>query len=74
MRLAPFSYFWICWKLTPHCSASASCDMPIVLRRMRTAAPSAMSIGSGVFADTSAISKILRLAMSPSDTASPSCD
>ena len=65
IRFAPFSYFWICWKLTPHCSASASCDIPMVRRRMRTAAPSAMSMGSGALVDTSDISESFRCASVP---------
>src|SRR3954453_77601 len=45
-RLAPRSYFWICWKVTPADSANACCDRPRSLRSRRMRAPTATSIGS----------------------------
>ena len=43
-RLAPRSYFWICWKVTPAASARACCDKPRTLRSNRIRAPTATSI------------------------------
>ena len=45
MRLMPFSYFWICWKVRPSFSPSFSWLMPSSMRRKRTRLPTWMSIG-----------------------------
>ena len=39
IRLMPFSYFWICWKVRPRCSPSFSWLIPSSMRRRRTRLP-----------------------------------
>src|SRR5690606_11692057 len=39
IRLAPRSYFWICWKVTPRFAASASWEISSCSRRCFTRAP-----------------------------------
>ena len=46
-RLVPFSYFWICWKVSPSASPSFSWLMPSMMRRIRTRLPTYLSIGLG---------------------------
>src|SRR6185503_6527296 len=46
-RLVPFSYFWICWKVTPSISPSVVCDMLACCRISRTRLPIATSTGLG---------------------------
>ena len=49
MRLTPFSYFWICWKVIPSAAPSFSWLIPTVMRRIRSRAPTWLSIGLGIF-------------------------
>src|ERR1700733_4845397 len=39
MRFDPFSYFWICWNVTPRSSPSLLWLMPSIARRIRNRAP-----------------------------------
>ncbi|SCM75836.1 hypothetical protein KL86PLE_30283 [uncultured Pleomorphomonas sp.] len=48
-RVAPFSYFWTCWKVTPSAVPSFSWEMPRIMRRMRMRAPTCTSAGFGTF-------------------------
>ena len=47
MRLVPFSYFWICWKVMPSCLARLSWEMPCSLRCCFRRWPTWMSMGWG---------------------------
>ncbi|AAL49621.1 unknown [Sinorhizobium phage PBC5] len=58
-RLAPFSYFWTCWKVMPRCAASVSWLMPMMLRRSRMRAPTCVSIGFGFFGDGLVLASIV---------------
>src|ERR1044072_1755714 len=49
IRFAPFSYFWICWNVSPSASPSFSWLMPSIRRRMRTRLPTYLSTGFGAF-------------------------
>jgi hypothetical protein len=45
MRLAPRSYFWICWKVMPKASATWVWLNPMTLRRILRRAPTYRSTG-----------------------------
>jgi hypothetical protein len=48
IRFVPFSYFCTCWNVRPRASPSVVWLMLSVIRRMRTRAPTCLSVGSGV--------------------------
>src|SRR5260221_11317917 len=52
-RLVPFSYFCICWNVSPNASPSFSWLMPSMIRRMRTGLPTYLSTGLGALVDIS---------------------
>src|SRR6266404_1130912 len=52
-RLVPFSYFCICWNVSPNASPSFSWLMPSMMRRMRTRLPTYLSTGLGALVDIS---------------------
>src|SRR4029079_6306350 len=49
IRLVPFSYFCTCWNVRPSFSPSFSWLIPNISRRMRTRAPTYLSVGFGDF-------------------------
>mgnify|MGYP007116559457 CR=1 FL=1 len=49
IRLVPFSYFWTCWKVSPSASPNPVWVMWSIMRRIRTLAPTCLSVGLGSF-------------------------
>jgi hypothetical protein len=56
MRLAPLSYFCTCWKVRPSAAASFSWLIASIRRRIRTRAPTCLSVG---FAMTDPLAKAI---------------